>query len=514
MATQAAARAEAQGALARLLAPSGLRVDTPRNLRPRLLRLQALREQAVALLADGAAHAQHSEQAKRLAQQLRAGLLAQDGELTLPDPVPLAHAISLARSWLTRREEQVRAAQQLQEKARELETREITLRAQRQTCEQERDGFGQQFVDELARAGLDTVLAPDELLACLDDMGLSFELTRKLDSLRTRQEALAANANALATDVAQLVLKHVPDAASASLGEQLESLSRAHRHERETERDHVRLKHELAQLNDELARLGDGDSPSALKLRSRQADPSQLRARLFEIDSNLTGLDDELSALEQDLGRLDAGLATLKSSPFAVTIAEEVESDLSSARALLRRYLEVRLSLSVLSREVERYRREHQAPLLLRASQLFSRLTLKNYEGLEADLDEHDQPVLCALHKTQKRVRIAGLSDGTRDQLYLALRVASLEQYLATGRPVPLVLDDAFIHFDDKRAEAALSVLGELSGRTQVLFFTHHARMIELAKRALKPAQVALHELDPVRGTVSFRDDGPLFACL
>jgi len=76
------------------------------------------------------------------------------------------------------------------------------------------------------------------------------------------------------------------------------------------------------------------------------------------------------------------------------------------------------------------------------------------------------------------------------------------------------VLDDAFIHFDDKRAEAALAVLGELSTRTQVLFFTHHARMIELAKRALKPAQVALHELDPVRGTVSFRDDGPLFARL
>jgi hypothetical protein len=58
----------------------------------------------------------------------------------------------------------------------------------------------------------------------------------------------------------------------------------------------------------------------------------------------------------------------------------------------------------------------------------------------------------------------------------------------------------------------ALSVLGELCEKTQVLFFTHHARMIDLAKRALKGSQLAVHELDPVRGTVAFRDNGPLFA--
>jgi hypothetical protein len=58
----------------------------------------------------------------------------------------------------------------------------------------------------------------------------------------------------------------------------------------------------------------------------------------------------------------------------------------------------------------------------------------------------------------------------------------------------------------------AITALAELAKKTQVLFFTHHARMVEIAKRALKSSQVALHELDPVRGTVAFRDNGPLFA--
>ena len=45
-------------------------------------------------------------------------------------------------------------------------------------------------------------------------------------------------------------------------------------------------------------------------------------------------------------------------------------------------------------------------------------------------------------------------------------------------------LDDAFIHFDDRRKFAAFEVLGELSRRMQVLFFTHHERDAELALEA------------------------------
>jgi uncharacterized protein YhaN len=50
---------------------------------------------------------------------------------------------------------------------------------------------------------------------------------------------------------------------------------------------------------------------------------------------------------------------------------------------------------------------------------------------------------------------------------------------------MPLVLDDILIHFDDDRARAALSVLGHVADTTQVLFFTHHARLVELAQQAI-----------------------------
>ncbi|WP_437325025.1 AAA family ATPase [Sorangium sp. So ce381] len=107
-------------------------------------------------------------------------------------------------------------------------------------------------------------------------------------------------------------------------------------------------------------------------------------------------------------------------------------------------------------------------------------------EPAKAPADAAAEP---ARAPVQREVDVTGLSDGTRDQLYLALRLASLEHHARTGEPMPLILDDILIHFDDDRARAALAVLGELAGTTQVLFFTHHARLCELAREAV-PADV------------------------
>ena len=66
----------------------------------------------------------------------------------------------------------------------------------------------------------------------------------------------------------------------------------------------------------------------------------------------------------------------------------------------------------------------------------------------------------------------------------LALRLASLEQYLEKNEPLPFIVDDILLRFDDDRALATLKVLADLSRKTQVLFFTHHRHLVELADNA------------------------------
>ena len=87
------------------------------------------------------------------------------------------------------------------------------------------------------------------------------------------------------------------------------------------------------------------------------------------------------------------------------------------------------------------------------------------------------------------------MSEGTCDQLYLALRLASLETWLQRGEPMPFIVDDILVSFDNQRAVATLEVLAELSAQTQVIFFTHHEHLVDLATRCMSAEVLFVHRL-------------------
>ena len=118
------------------------------------------------------------------------------------------------------------------------------------------------------------------------------------------------------------------------------------------------------------------------------------------------------------------------------------------------------------------------------------------FSGLDAGYDEQDEQLLFGVRSNGTKVRVEGMSEGTRDQLFLALRLASLEQYLERNEPLPLVIDDILINFDDERSAATLKVLVEVAKRTQVLFFTHHAHLLALARKSLPKGSFQELELE------------------
>lgn len=68
------------------------------------------------------------------------------------------------------------------------------------------------------------------------------------------------------------------------------------------------------------------------------------------------------------------------------------------------------------------------------------------------------------------------LSTGTSAQLYLAVRLAICLLALSEEESCPIILDDALLGFDDKRAKAALELLKELSEERQIILFTCQSR--------------------------------------
>jgi uncharacterized protein YhaN len=92
-------------------------------------------------------------------------------------------------------------------------------------------------------------------------------------------------------------------------------------------------------------------------------------------------------------------------------------------------------------------------------------------------------------------VGVEGMSEGTADQLFFAMRLAFLDQWMQRHEPLPLVVDDVLIKFDDERALATLRTLVDFSRLTQVILFTHHRHLVDLAFEAFGPERIAVQEL-------------------
>src|SRR5664280_2463337 len=165
--------------------------------------------------------------------------------------------------------------------------------------------------------------------------------------------------------------------------------------------------------------------------------------------------------------------------------AADRQAALAEIREIAERYVRLRSATLLLQWAIDRYPREKQAPMLKRAGELFAILTGGSFESLQLEFDQQDNVHLAGIRQQGGRVPVSGMSTGTADQLYLALRIAAVEDYLGHATPLPFVADDLFINFDDDRAGAGFRVLSQLAQKTQVLFFTHHQHLVEVAKQAL-----------------------------
>jgi uncharacterized protein YhaN len=210
---------------------------------------------------------------------------------------------------------------------------------------------------------------------------------------------------------------------------------------------------------------------------------------LDSLQSEIVSIETRQRALQDDVFKTGGQYATLfqdferlQASDESTVQAQKAEDALGRVRPALAQYLRLQLAAEVLQRAIESYREKHQGPVLQRASEFFSSLTLGDYSGLTTGFGENDKSVLVAIRRSKENVEIPGLSDGTRDQLYLALRLAAIEHHVETVASCPVILDDILVNADDTRALATLKVLGDLASHTQVLFFTHHRHLEALGR--------------------------------
>ena len=242
--------------------------------------------------------------------------------------------------------------------------------------------------------------------------------------------------------------------------------------------------------------LAQASTRSEVELRERLAgqDAIAMDSERERCRTEIARLDQEQTSARQAEELTRRALEAIDSSDRAATAREAMESAAARYRSAIRPWARLRLAHALLQEALNRFRERAQAPMIAAASTYFSLMSGGRYQRLVADKAD-DSPVLRAERADGVRIGVEAMSDGTADQLYLALRLAALELRRASHPQMPLVLDDVLITSDDVRVANILRALARFAEGGQVMLFTHHRHLVDLARAELSHDTLMIHNL-------------------
>ncbi len=260
--------------------------------------------------------------------------------------------------------------------------------------------------------------------------------------------------------------------------------------------EYQKLSDKISDIQANLAKIGAGISLEKIARQAAEINNDELPDRIEAQRRNIVErIHPEINRISQIIGELTNKLAAMDGSARAAELTQEMEQELARLRRLTERYTLVKLASKILQLEIERYREEHQDPVLIIASRYFHDMTLGSFIGLRTDIDDKGAPILIGVRPDDRRIPVGGMSSGTRDQLYLALRLATLEYRLESHESMPFIVDDILINFDDQRARATLQALAGLATRNQVILFTHHQQIVAETNNIAENNSIVVHTL-------------------
>ena len=151
-------------------------------------------------------------------------------------------------------------------------------------------------------------------------------------------------------------------------------------------------------------------------------------------------------------------------------LKKQLEAVDRKLRKLEDTYAALTVAQDTLTRATQELQRRFAPRISKRACELMGRMTGGRYDRLQLG---EDFSLLSGAEQENVLHDALWRSDGTADQLYLALRLAVAEELAGD---VPLILDDALVRFDDDRMKAAVEILKEEAQRKQVILFSCQSR--------------------------------------
>jgi uncharacterized protein YhaN len=305
--------------------------------------------------------------------------------------------------------------------------------------------------------------------------------TKRLETLQRREEARAVALRAEDEKVAA-------DRAVADLAEKIGSAVDASLYDvagKLTERDSIVAS--LRQRRGELANAADGRPEAVLREALAAYEPETAEADLRRFADDNRALETEAQEVFAARKESRDRLASLEGAVEAEVALQQRRGAEAEMLEAAREWAVLSIGAMMISTSVTRQRLGRQEPLMVRAGELFALLTGDAYVGFGQVYDDDENPHVVGRRSGESgnEVKVIDMSEGTRDQLYLALRLAYIEDYASRVEPPPFLADDLFTSFDDRRTGYGLKALCAIGEKVQPILFTHHRFLVEVAQKEL-----------------------------
>ena len=225
----------------------------------------------------------------------------------------------------------------------------------------------------------------------------------------------------------------------------------------------------------ETARRGYEQAKHHLEILQSMAKPAVQRPSMAdELSYSAAQTETLLAEAHAEQQRLQNRLGQYQGRMEALGSPEDLRQQQKALQQRIQKleqtYEALSLALETLNQARQELQRRFAPRIAERARELMGAFTAGRYHRLTL---REDLSLLTGAGREETLHEVLWRSDGTMDQLYLALRLAVAEELTPDA---PLVLDDAFVRFDDTRLKAAMAVLQQEAEQKQVILFTCQSR--------------------------------------
>jgi uncharacterized protein YhaN len=198
--------------------------------------------------------------------------------------------------------------------------------------------------------------------------------------------------------------------------------------------------------------------------------------RLEIVSEELRQLNETKDRLLEVIGETRIRVDYLVSSEDMSKKQVELEIGRQEIKEYANQWIVNKVALYMLNKARTKYEKERQPSVIKAAEKIFTHTTQGRYKRIFKPMDSDD---ILIVDEHERTKGLLEMSRGTREQLYLAMRFGLIDEYEKRSEPLPIIMDDVFVNFDDDRNNQIIDRVKYFAKNRQIVILTCHKRTLE-----------------------------------